>query len=134
VSPEVRIGDREREQATALLNEHYTAGRLDTAEHGERLDAIWSARTRADLDQVFWDLPRLAPVPPPSAAPAVRRPRRGLPVLPLLLLAIVLVAVTGVPWWLLAIGAWVLIAKWPAWSGHRDHRGHRGGGCGWTRR
>jgi hypothetical protein len=64
VSPEVRIGDREREQATALLNEHYTAGRLDTAEHGERLDAIWSARTRADLDQVFWDLPRLAPVPP----------------------------------------------------------------------
>jgi hypothetical protein len=131
VSREVRVGDREREQASALLTEHYAAGRLDTAEHGERLDAIWSARTRADLDQVFWDLPRLAPAPPqPAAVPAPRRTHRRLPVLPLLVLAVVLVAVTGIPWWLVAIGAWVLLVKTPLWSGHRGHRP----GCGGTRR
>ena len=50
---EPRIGDAERERATARLGEHFAEGRLDHEEYDERLDAIWSARTAADLDQVF---------------------------------------------------------------------------------
>ena len=39
------------------LAEHYAVGRLDQDEHSERLDRIWAARTRAELDPVFADLP-----------------------------------------------------------------------------
>lgn len=79
---EERIGDRERESATALLGDHYAEGRLDPEEYAERLDAIWSARTRSDLDQVFWDLPApaaTAPARPVAAASRWRRPRLPLP-------------------------------------------------------
>ena len=53
----LRLGDAEREQASALLRDHYAEGRLDTEEYSERLDAVWAARTRADLRPVFADLP-----------------------------------------------------------------------------
>jgi hypothetical protein len=125
MAPEVRIGDREREQATALLTEHYAAGRLDTDEHAERLDAIWSARTRADLDQVFWDLPALAP---PTAPVRATRPRRRFRLAPLLLALIVLAIVLQLPWWALGIIVWVLVAKGPACRGHRSHRHRPAGG------
>lgn len=122
MAPELRIGDREREQATALLTEHYAAGRLDTDEHGERLDAIWSARTRADLDQVFWDLPALAPAARPAPPVPATRPRRRLRLAPLLLALVVLAIVLQLPWWALGIIAWVLVAKSPLLRQH-----HRGG-------
>ncbi len=71
----VRIGDAERDQAAAALGDHFALGRLDSAEHAQRLDAAWSARTRADLDLLFHDLPMparpMVPPPPP--------PRQGVP-------------------------------------------------------
>ncbi|WP_442939946.1 DUF1707 SHOCT-like domain-containing protein [Nocardioides sp. B-3] len=48
---EPRIGDAERDVATARLGDHFAAGRLDHEEYDERLDAIWSARTSADPDR-----------------------------------------------------------------------------------
>ena len=54
---QLRIGDAEREQVAAALGEHYAQGRLTSDEHAERLDQIWTARTRADLQPVFRDLP-----------------------------------------------------------------------------
>ena len=48
MTPQLRIGDVERERAQAALGEHYAAGRLGHDEFSERLDRIWSARTRAD--------------------------------------------------------------------------------------
>ena len=57
MSTQLRIGDAEREQAAGQLAEHFAVGRIDRAEHAERLDRIWAARTQADLDPVFADLP-----------------------------------------------------------------------------
>ena len=101
---QLRIGDAEREQAAAMLAEHYTAGRLTTEEHSERLDRVWAARTRSDLLPMFRDLPG-AYGPGQAAEPMARsaeraywstgpRPwagRRGMPAPLLVVLAVLLV-------------------------------------------
>jgi Domain of unknown function (DUF1707) len=53
----IRIGDSEREDAVRRLGEHYEAGRLSAEEHSERVDQALQARTGADLDSLFTDLP-----------------------------------------------------------------------------
>ena len=104
---ELRIGDAEREQAATDLGEHYAQGRITTEEHRERLDQIWAARTRRELEPVFADLPgRTFPARPasPPSRPAGRSgagfPRRcwscsrcwsrwpSSPALPLILIAV----------------------------------------------
>jgi hypothetical protein len=65
-----RIGDAEREQAVRRLGKHVGAGRLDLAEFEARCAVACAARTRADLDALFADLPAARP---PSARPADRR-------------------------------------------------------------
>lgn len=55
--PGVRIGDAEREEAVRQLGEHYAAGRLTEEEHAERSEQAYAARTQADLDGLFGDLP-----------------------------------------------------------------------------
>jgi hypothetical protein len=80
-SPEIRIGDHEREEAITALGEHFSAGRLDVEEYGERTAKATEARTRGDLRDLFTDLPAphpglstptTPPTPPaePAASPA----------------------------------------------------------------
>lgn len=118
---EPRIGDAEREAANARLGDHFAAGRLDHEEYDERLDAIWSARTRADLDQLFWDLPALAVAPP--TAPVVRPRSRDwrIPLWMLVVGAVLLIAALDVPWWVWLISL-VVFLKRPWARGHRMHR------------
>ena len=71
--PEVRASDAERERAANALREHLTEGRLTLDELSERLDRIYAAKTRAELEAVTRDLPT-APAP---ARPA-KRARRYL--------------------------------------------------------
>jgi len=131
----LRIGDAEREQATAALGEHYAQGRLTTEEHSERLDRIWAAKTRSELAPVFTDLPGPAsprparPTPPraafPTAFPAARR-RRRFP-LPLVILFGILVAVTvltNLPLILIGLGVWFLISRCSS-GGSRSQRYHQ---------
>lgn len=54
---EMRVSDAEREAAAAELREHFAAGRLDQDELNERLDRAFAAKTRADLNALFTDLP-----------------------------------------------------------------------------
>lgn len=120
---EPRIGDAERDVATARLSDHFAAGRLDHEEYDERLDAIWSARTTADLDQVFWDLPVVST---PRPAPPVARPRGRdwrIPMWMLVVGAVLLVAALDVPWWVWLIGL-VVFLKRPWARGHRMHGIH----------
>ena len=100
--PRLRIADSDRERAMADLAMHYADGRLDHEEYDERLDAIWTARTRADLAVLFSDLPRPAVTSPPARTPQ-QRDRRGfrLPLLPVLALLVVLSMITNAPVWLL---------------------------------
>jgi len=125
---EVRIGDAEREQAQTALNDHYAAGRLDHDEYTERLDRIWAARTRAELDPVFTDLPGPAPqrasrssypystaaTRRPSSVPR-RRPRLPLPLVAVLVVLAAVVVATNLPLVLVGLGVWFFF--------------FRGGGC-----
>lgn len=63
-----RIGDSERDQAADYLRDHMAMGRLDQAEFDERLTRALTARTQADLDPLFTDLP--GPRPGQAVAPA----------------------------------------------------------------
>src|SRR5690242_14514404 len=60
----MRIGNAEREQAVAALGDHFAQGRLSPDEFEERMTTAYAARTAADLDRLFDDLPRPAPPPP----------------------------------------------------------------------
>lgn len=100
--PGVRIADSDRERAMADLAMHYADGRLDHEEYDERLDAIWTARTRADLAVLFSDLPRpQVTYPPVRARQRSSGRRKRLPLLPVLALLIVLSVIVGAPLWLL---------------------------------
>ena len=71
----LRVSEADREEASARLAEHYSTGRLTDDDYYERLDAVWSAKVRADVEMLFTDLPKSAPQPPQ----VVRRARRGRP-------------------------------------------------------
>jgi Flp pilus assembly protein TadB len=55
--PDLRISDSDRTQATDRLSKHYGDGRLDEEEFSKRLDQAMNAKTHADLDGLFADLP-----------------------------------------------------------------------------
>jgi hypothetical protein len=98
----IRIGDTERDQAISVLGDHFAAGRLSREEFDERSDQAMRARTGADLQPLFADLPR-APQPPvarnsrPAGLPPVFLPLFWLA--PLLVVAAVVAAVVlSAPW------------------------------------
>jgi hypothetical protein len=128
----MRISDADRAEVADRLSKHYSDGRLDQAEFNERLDRAMNAKTQADLNGLFADLP--ATDEPDKAAKAVRqpdqRPRNRRPVQRVLgLILITVVAIFAaralmwpffglfgfaghvlfvpVPWILIAIAAFV---------------------------
>jgi hypothetical protein len=123
----LRMSDAEREQAATELGEHYAQGRLTAEEHAERLDQVWSSRTRGELTPVFRDLPGTSYGPAYAAAPAARRTpttgrgfwsagrvgpwRRGLPTPFLLVLAVLLVltVLTHLPLLLVGLLVWFFV-------------------------
>lgn len=58
---QLRIGGAERDDAISLLQEHMTAGRLDSTEFDDRIAKALSAKTGAELDELFTDLPGRRP-------------------------------------------------------------------------
>jgi hypothetical protein len=54
---ELRISDLDRERANALLAASMQQGRITPVEFSERCEAVWSARTRAELLTILSDLP-----------------------------------------------------------------------------
>jgi hypothetical protein len=70
----MRIGDAERETATAELGDHYAAGRLTLDELHERIALALAARTHGQLTRVMRDLPSLRRERPPLAGPARGEP------------------------------------------------------------
>jgi hypothetical protein len=68
----LRVSDADREAAAQRLHTAMSEGRITLSELEERLGAVYAARTFAELEAPFADLPGPVPVVPPSAAPAVR--------------------------------------------------------------
>jgi Domain of unknown function (DUF1707) len=78
--PSIRASDQDRDRTAHQLREHHAAGRLDPEEFNERLDAVYEAKTIADLDLLTADLPAVNLYPLPDAAlPRDRSTRAGLP-------------------------------------------------------
>jgi hypothetical protein len=78
----LRASDADRETAAAVINNALAEGRLTPEEHSQRLDAIFSAKTHAELVPVLDDLPaprgvRQDIASPRSADPAPAGARRG---------------------------------------------------------
>ena len=132
MSEDLRIGDAERDAAVAALGEHFAAGRLDAQEYDDRTSAAWAARSAGALAPLFADLPAPHPGPAstepvPRSDAAARLPRFAI--IPAVALLVVLAALTHVPWFAIAIVAWVWFARgrhgWHhggAWhSGHQWH-------------
>jgi hypothetical protein len=56
----MRISDADRDQAASVLSHALAEGRLTPQEHSERLDAIFAAKTQADITPLVSDLPNAA--------------------------------------------------------------------------
>jgi hypothetical protein len=134
--PQTRIADSDRERAMSDLAGHYADGRLDHEEYDERLDAIWTARTRGDLAVIFSDLPRpQATYPsPPARAESRRTGGRRFPVLPVIAVLVVLSAVTNAPFWLLIFPLMFVRARRGAGCAPSHGHGFGHGGRGDYRR
>jgi hypothetical protein len=63
---DLRASDAERADVADRLSRHYQDGRLDQAEFNERLDRAMNAKTRADFNGLFADLPDLPDSPEPA--------------------------------------------------------------------
>jgi len=88
--PNMRVSHAERTEVADRLSKHYGDGRLDEGEFNERLDRAMKAKTRADLDGLFDDLPGLDDEPAPPAV--VRQPRPRIPLARIAFLAFVVLA------------------------------------------
>lgn len=73
--PRLRVSDAERERTAELLREHCAVGRLTADEFGSRLESVFAARTRGELDQLLSDLPAIDLYRLPAAD--IRPVRRG---------------------------------------------------------
>jgi Domain of unknown function (DUF1707)/Cell wall-active antibiotics response 4TMS YvqF len=72
-TPAVRASDTEREQTVAVLRAHAVEGRLTLEEFAQRLDTVYQARTRPELEALTQDLPAASDE---AAPPRGRRPKR----------------------------------------------------------
>jgi Domain of unknown function (DUF1707) len=72
-TPAVKASDAERDQTAALLRDHVAEGRLTLEEFADRLDTVYEARTRPELEALTHDLPTVATESLPRSR---RRPKR----------------------------------------------------------
>jgi hypothetical protein len=76
-SPVIRASDAERDATVQRLQVAFSEGRLTDGEFDDRMRTALAARTHADLDKLFADLPAdTAPVAPRPAGP-VAGPKPG---------------------------------------------------------
>ena len=142
--PHLRVSDLDREQAAAAIREHYAAGRLDSSELEERLQAAYGARTQRELNALSADLPALPPKPP-TTTELIRQAVTST--------SLVGNAGAAGVFFLAATGIWALTGAggsfWPKWvlvfmlvsivrgirrDQRRARRRRRGGGWGGGRR
>jgi hypothetical protein len=80
----IRISNEDREKVAQILHSAMAEGRLEMSELEERLDAVYAAKTFADLEPITRDLPVQAPhaVARPSHAPSPISSSRITPGIP----------------------------------------------------
>ncbi len=74
----LRASDADRDAAAAVINSALAEGRLTADEHGQRLDAIYAAKTHGELAPLLADLPgQQAMAPVTATSDQLARSRRG---------------------------------------------------------
>jgi hypothetical protein len=68
-NPRLRASDADRDRAASVLNGAMAEGRLTVAEHADRLDALYAAKTHAEIVPLLDDLPG-HPAPATPARPS----------------------------------------------------------------
>ncbi|OIV38803.1 hypothetical protein BIV57_03400 [Mangrovactinospora gilvigrisea] len=63
----MRASDAERDRYAEILREAMAEGRLTAEEHGQRIDAVYAAKTVGELQPLVRDLPGVHGVPAPPA-------------------------------------------------------------------
>jgi len=114
-----RIGDYERDNAVDALREHMAAGRITPDELNDRLAIVLTAKTQADIDKAFTDLPAdpnaIAGVsvwqaPQTNRRPMTARPMRVLQRWMIIFTPLILIAFfLGWSFWWLILVVWVLL-------------------------
>lgn len=69
---DLRASDADRDRIADILRDALAEGRLDAAEHSERIDRVYSAKTLGELEPLVRDLPGGR-----GSAPAPAPPSRG---------------------------------------------------------
>ncbi len=72
VEGDLRASDADRDRVADILREALAEGRLDSAEHSERLDRLYAAKTLGQLEPLVRDLPAGRPGGAPGPAPRAR--------------------------------------------------------------
>jgi len=72
----LRASDADRDSAASVINNAMAEGMLTAEEHSERLDAIYSAKTRADIAPLLDDLPGHAAAAVPASARGALTPAK----------------------------------------------------------
>jgi uncharacterized protein DUF1707 len=116
VRPEdLRVSDAERQAVADRLRVAQNVGQLDIHEFDERVQSVWGARTRGELERVTADLP----APPSAASAPVRRvfsdDGGGLTMRMLSIIWAASLAVNVVVWGLVAATNDEAIYPWPIW-------------------
>jgi len=70
---ELRVSDADRERVAAEIREHFAQGRLDVDELPQRLERVYAARTRGELDAACADLPGAPGAELPTRRAGLRR-------------------------------------------------------------
>jgi hypothetical protein len=113
---DLRVSDVERRIVQDRLHRAVGAGQLDLHEFDERVQAVWAARTRGELQRVTLDLPE--PPPPPAPAPRYRvfsDTGGGTAMRVLATVWASVVAVNVVVWLLVSLGNGDAVYPWFIW-------------------
>lgn len=117
----LRASDEDRERVATQLRDAHAEGRLTVEEFGERLDAVYAAKTYGELEPITRDLPRQRTPSPgtpaqPSDGPVPSVPARSASGLPAnvrggLTATVLLVGIWGIT----CLGSGSLIYPWFVW-------------------
>jgi hypothetical protein len=116
-SGNLRVSDAERAEVADLLSKHYADGRLDQAEFEQRMDLAMHAKTYADLNGLFTDLPQAEPTSSAGPSAPARYPANDHPVRPAgrglaLIALIVVIAITAGHAFAWPFTPWVWFGPW----------------------
>lgn len=112
---QMRAADADRERYAEQLRHAHSEGRLDHVELDERLTAVYSAKTIAELEPTVADLPRTLPAPAPSRSQEVAASRKKKALKSAWGVWAAAVSINVVIWLLVSISAGDIVYFWPMW-------------------